>query len=176
MDPNTLLKFEDFVTKFTYKSLPVEGLSGNKLISKGKVTGSQGERMVKQILERDLHLKYGIDYFTEHVFDNMGRNLRFDFYIKSHSLLIEFDGDQHYSGSRFHKTRSDWIEAIKRDEIKNKYCEENLYSLLRIPQVYSRYPDKLRRLIVQFFERVDNEGFVIEVDLYFKLKAGMITI
>lgn len=177
MDTDTVSKFEEFVNKFSYKSATVEG-SGQqeareKLITKCQVfRGSVGERLVKRILDDDLKLRHGIDYFTEHVFEDMGRRLRFDFYIKKYYVLIEFDGDQHYSGSKFHRTRAEWIDAIQRDEIKNRYCEDNKYSLLRVPQMYAKYPDKLRQLIIGFIDRVDREGFVMDVDLYFRIKAG----
>ena len=77
--------------------------------------------------------------------------LPFDFYIPSHNLLIEYDGEQHfkpiYFGSYNGKTKEDVniiaqsnLEATKRrDMIKTEYCNKNGITLLRIP--YTKFND-----------------------------------
>ena len=61
------------------------------------------------------------------------RPLKFDFYIQSKNLLIEYDGIQHFKPIEF------WggIEGLRKqqqnDEIKNQYCKVNNICLLRLP-------------------------------------------
>lgn len=64
--------------------------------------------------------------------------LPFDFYIESLNLCIEIDGIQHFEPIAFRKqdeskTIKEFKELKKRDNIKNKFCEENSINLLRIP-------------------------------------------
>lgn len=64
--------------------------------------------------------------------------MRFDFavFINNELLLIEFDGEQHFSedkqfGDSNHKEK---FEKIKlNDQRKNNYCKNNNIKLLRIP-------------------------------------------
>ena len=56
--------------------------------------------------------------------------LRFDFYIPSMNLAIEYDGEMHYMETT---VGNDLEGQQRRDAIKTKYCEENEILLLRIP-------------------------------------------
>lgn len=94
---------------------------------------STGEMLVKKYLD-----KYGIDYKTEYVFDNLiglgGGQLRYDFAIFNGDnliSLIEFDGEQHFeeAGSYFNPTGKVQIH----DGIKNDFAKNNNIFLLRIP-------------------------------------------
>jgi very-short-patch-repair endonuclease len=167
--------FEKFVQGFAYKKSSGVGVADmvvNHVAPTGK---SEGERLVHKIL-KDLGYKYYTDYLVEYTFEELGR-LRFDFFIRSPALLIEFDGNQHYEGSRFHKTREDWIQSIERDELKNRFCRDKGISLLRIPQIYVKTPKKLKVLIFEFIRKVgEGPTPLIEVDLYFQWKSGKIII
>ena len=187
MSSSSVDRFEAFVSKFKYNpsSSSLTSLPGKDLVYRAPRGKSEGERLIQRILERDLGLRYERDYLMEYVFEDMERRLRFDFYVRVKNitggidkiLLIEFDGDQHYSGSRFHRTRNEWLEAIDRDEIKNQYCREKCLSLLRVPQSLCKHPRRLTSLIVDFVDKVRNsDQNVIEVDLYFQLKAGKLTL
>lgn len=59
-------------------------------------------------------------------------HLRFDFFIPTHSLLIEADGTQHFNKKHWFTTEYN----IQCDLIKQRWCKEKGYSLIRIP--YSR--------------------------------------
>lgn len=174
----SLEKFEQFVSRYRY--VPGETREGERkeVVYKRWSRGvSLGERLVHDILERNCGLRYKHDFVTEFVTEQGGRRLRFDFFIPGDRLMVEFDGDQHYTGSKFYHTRGEWMDAVQRDEIKNGYCRTEKLSLLRIPSSYSRHPSKLRTLLVDFIHRVRNtDGPVIEVDLYFKLKSGYVTL
>lgn len=73
---------------------------------------------------------------TISVFDNqlgINRNLKVDFFSVILNMAIEFDGEQHTKFvKRFHENKEGYLDQLRRDELKNKYCEENGIKLLRI--------------------------------------------
>jgi hypothetical protein len=81
-----------------------------------------------------------IKFYPQHKFINCinkktGKKLKFDFYIPSENLCIEYDGEQHYKPMRLsdENVAKEKLKNIKiRDEIKNEYCKENNINLLRI--------------------------------------------
>ena len=91
---------------------------------------SAGEQRVRESLEM-LDVE-----FVEQACFNKCRNrrpLRFDFYIPSQRLLIEFDGRQHYENSELWGGEEELAEIQRRDAIKNRFAERKGYRLLRIP-------------------------------------------
>jgi hypothetical protein len=59
--------------------------------------------------------------------------LRFDFFIPSKNLLIEFDGSQHFSFIEYiHKTIDKFEDQVIRDNIKTKFAFNNNIELIRI--------------------------------------------
>jgi len=62
-------------------------------------------------------------------------DLKFDFAVlnedNSIKFLIEADGEQHFMNS-FGKSEEEFKEQLIRDEIKNEFCKNNNYKLLRI--------------------------------------------
>jgi very-short-patch-repair endonuclease len=175
---NSLERFDQFVSRYAYKpAKEVPQGDGPRPTFKyfSRRGESTGERLVRGILDKDCSLRYKIDYLVEFVIEEDGRRLRFDFYLPRYRLMIEFDGDQHYGGSRFHRTREDWLDAVRRDEVKNNYCKREKISLLRIPQAYARHTTKLKTLITDFIKKVETSlEPIIELDLYFKIKSGQI--
>ena len=92
-------------------------------------TESRGEKIIKEILNMR-----NIDYTREMKFDNCiyKRQLRFDFYLPKYNICIEFDGLQHFEKINRFGGEDNLKEIIKRDSIKNKYCEDNNIKLIRI--------------------------------------------
>ena len=86
------------------------------------VIASPMEKIVKSILN-----KYNIKHYTEVSFKGLqtGKTnlslLRFDFYVPSKNLLIEYDGKD------YHCTPA----QKKRDAMKNKYCKQHNINLQR---------------------------------------------
>lgn len=81
-----------------------------------------------------------INFESQKTFDDClspkGFKLRFDFYLPDYQIMIEADGTQHYD-----KTNNYYSEyLIKRDSIKDKYCESHNIKMIRIP--YSQYANK----------------------------------
>ena len=60
------------------------------------------------------------------------RGLYFDFALTDKKVLIEFDGEYHYSEST-HRDPKRFSLQQKRDKIKDEYCREHNYHLIRIP-------------------------------------------
>jgi len=124
---------------------PIHGLfkqySYHHIIGCGcpKCNSSHGERDIISFLE-----KYNISYVHQHKFDNCRnkRNLFFDFYLPDYQICIEFDGIQHFKPIKKFGGEVKFLNTLKRDEIKNKYCEDNNISLMRI-----RYTDKIEDIL-----------------------------
>lgn len=97
---------------------------------------SKGERCIIRVLEENK-----IPYKYEKIFPDCrnpytNRNLKFDFFIPSIKLLIEFDGEQHFRPfitTKYSITASDVKSTQMRDNMKNNYATKNGLKLLRIP-------------------------------------------
>lgn len=78
--------------------------------------------------------KYWLVDFVYEEFPVAGTRLKFDFFNASKSIVIEIDGNQHFEYNKFfHKgSKSNFINQIKRDEQKEKFCELNKIILHRI--------------------------------------------
>lgn len=96
---------------------------------------SYGEREVAHVLST-----YGILFDPQHTFDDCKyrKQLLFDFYIPSQHACIEYQGQQHYGVVSFRGEPRpiafrNFLNGIKRDYIKYKYCERHGIKLYRIP-------------------------------------------
>lgn len=84
--------------------------------------------------------------------------LRFDFYLPDYGALIEYDGGQHYKpvnygGQSEEKVLEDFNNIQKRDNIKNEFCKENNYPLLRIP--YYQSDEEIKESLVSFINSLE---------------------
>lgn len=90
---------------------------------------SKGEERIKLFLDVNK-----IIYKKEYRFNDCRYKLplKFDFYLPDYNTCIEYDGEQHFK--KYHKWDDDsnFEIRIKRDQIKNDYCENNNINLLRI--------------------------------------------
>lgn len=93
---------------------------------------SKGEQIIREYLTNK-----DIGFIQEHSFDGLiginGGLLRFDFYLQSYNLLIEYDGEQHFEPMRFKSSTEDFKKQQIHDKRKNTYCLKNKIPLLRIP-------------------------------------------
>jgi len=94
-----------------------------------RCASSKGESRIHKILT-NLDIKFscqktfpGCEYKSK---------LRFDFYLPDHNLCIEYDGIQHYEGW-WKNPKKSLASTKRRDEVKNKFCEDKGIKLLRIP-------------------------------------------
>jgi very-short-patch-repair endonuclease len=102
-----------------------------------KCRESKGEKSIRLFLENNK-----IQYHKHKSFDSCKykNKLYFDFYLPKYNILIEYDGEQHYSGWRYNTKTNTLNSDIKkskeiikiRDEIKDKWCKDNNIKLIRI--------------------------------------------
>lgn len=91
---------------------------------------SKGETKIASILD-SLH----ISFIQQFIFDECKDiiSLRFDFYLPDYNTCIEYDGLQHYKPIEYFGGEENYIESKRKDNIKNKFCEEHNIKLIRIP-------------------------------------------
>ena len=88
--------------------------------------------------------EYNIDFIYNKSYDNLksikGNCVRFDFIldINDSKMFIECDGKQHFSPSTFggisiERAEENFVIQQQNDKIKDNYCQENNFPLLRIP-------------------------------------------
>ena len=92
---------------------------------------SKGESKISEILNT-----LNISYVTEHKFPNCKNilPLPFDFYFqhKLRSLVLEFDGRQHFRSVKYFGGTQGFRQRLINDRIKNNFCVNNKIHLLRI--------------------------------------------
>lgn len=105
----------------------------------GNFIGSHGELKVMNVLK-----DFNLDHSYNSSFNNLksikgNKNLRFDFivYTENQIMLIEFDGAQHFRPVNFggisqERADANFINQIANDTIKNDYCKDNKFPMLRI--------------------------------------------
>lgn len=101
-------------------------------------TTSKPVQQILKILKR-----HKVEYRTEHSFEYCprgegGRTLRFDVFIPSFNLCVEYDGPQHFSPIKFGSQTDEDAQrnfeiTQKHDSIKTAFCENNNVDLIRIP-------------------------------------------
>lgn len=91
---------------------------------------SRGENKIYKYLS-DNH----VSFIKEHSFEDCmyKRHLKFDFYIPSINLIIEYNGQQHYKPVEIFGGKNNYNNSSKRDKIKLDYCKKNNIELLIIP-------------------------------------------
>ena len=91
---------------------------------------SKGENKIDTILSNSK-----IYYIRQKTFEDCKNKglLRFDFYIPSMNICIEYDGEQHFNINEYFGGEKEFNNIKQNDEIKNKYCIENNINLIRIP-------------------------------------------
>lgn len=106
---------------------------------------SRGEKAVAVVLD-----SLSIEYSREHSFKYLGRK-RYDFFIPSLNVAIEYDGVQHFEARDFFGGE----EALKRtqesDALKNDFCDYMGIDLLRIP--YWEF-DNIDEIVTNFIDTV----------------------
>lgn len=107
---------------------------------------SKGENIIEEYL-----IQNNIKYKPQYYFDNLiyKRHLRFDYAILDNfdklKYLIEYNGEQHYRYIEYlHKTEDNFLESIKRDELKINYCIKNNIKLYII-----KYNENIKEKLCQ---------------------------
>lgn len=110
---------------------------------------SQGIRVIEQSL-----IDLGLEHEKEkrfHACKGIGqRRLRFDIFVESLGLLIEFDGKQHFRADCFNGELENFKRNIRNDDIKTEFVQNSgKYFLLRIP--YTR-KTRIKTILSDFNE------------------------
>ena len=120
-----------------------------------KCNMSKGELKILLFLEN-----HNISYIRQHWFldckSGIGKKqvLRFDFYIPSKNLLIEYNGKQHYKsnsfvGGRHNVTNQELVEIKRRDKIKAKYAKSKEMKLLIIKYTRFNHIDQILEAVLE---------------------------
>lgn len=129
--------------------------AGNHLCGDGcpKCRASKGEVAVSNALK-----DYGLSFKEQAKFigcrSKNGVRLKFDFYIESLNLLIEFDGKQHFTKVETFGGSEGFLSQKRNDEIKNRYCESRGISLLRI-----KFNENVESAIDKMLEVIEKDGY-----------------
>ena len=110
-----------------------------------KLKGSKGERAVMAVLDSmSVEYAYDMPFIVKDI-----KMLRWDFRIDTETepIFIEFDGKQHSVSVKHFGGEYKLKETQRRDEIKNEFCRQNDYPLLRIP--YTEF-DNIKTLVSEF--------------------------
>jgi len=107
----------------------------DKTTSKGR--GLKGCSTGERIIEKYLKSK-NIDFVMEKTFSDCknpmsGLYLRYDFFVETHNLLIEFHGIQHYKLCRFNNTFAKLADQKYRDKLKIRYAKKKGIKLITFP-------------------------------------------
>ena len=115
---------------------------------------------IKKVLNE---MKIDFEYNTSYEVRSDKGLLRWDFIIKTNDepLFIEYDGQQHFKPATFggiskEKAECAFEKTKKHDKIKDDYCNDNGYLLLRIP--YTEY-EHIETLVVEFIRDNTNWGY-----------------
>lgn len=91
---------------------------------------------------RDYLDKIGIDYVYQYSLNQCRDTLPlpFDFYLKEYNILIEIDGEGHFSPCCFNhmsyeRAKKSYDITVKHDKIKSDFCKDNNIKLIRIPYI-----------------------------------------
>ena len=115
-----------------FEQTPSNHLSGKGCIN---CKESKNENIIGLFLRRN-----NIKFIPQHKFDDCKhiRRLPFDFYLPEYNTCIEYNGLQHYKPIEFFGGYYGFLNQIKRDEIKTKYCDDMSIKLIKI-----KYNDNL---------------------------------
>lgn len=84
-----------------------------------------------------------VQFETEKRFENCTNSkgsdmLPFDFYLPDYKSLIEYDGQHHFEPIKGWGGEDKFRITQENDRIKNQFCKDNNYNLLRIPFTHSK--------------------------------------
>jgi len=113
---------------------------------------SRGERSIRNILiQRDILFKSQASWST----CCYKRPLKFDFYLPSHHLLIEYDGEQHFWAVEAFGGMKKFDEVREKDGIKNSWVKDKGYSCIRIG--YWEFND-IEKIIDETLQILENKN------------------
>ena len=120
-----------------------------------KCLKSRGEEATEAILKAK-----EVQYERERIFDDCpsskNHRLRFDFYLESLNVLIEFDGAQHFREVEYFGGAEGFQRRVLHDLMKCEYCVDNKITLIRIA-----FDESLEEALPKRLEEAKNRHFVM---------------
>jgi uncharacterized C2H2 Zn-finger protein len=122
------------------------------------LTGSSGEIEIKKCLDKMIiYYEHNTSYKLKNSKDNY---LRWDFIItyQNKKHFIEYDGRQHFEPVNFggiskKRAMNNFEKQQTHDKLKNDFCKDNNYELLRIPYTeYGNIPQILTNFAVKHLD------------------------
>lgn len=131
---------------FIWSVTPSKILNGESYCPKCSKKVSRGERAILKFLDKK---QIAYIYQWKRLID--GRNHFFDFYLPDNNLIIEFQGEQHYTPVEYFGGEEAYNARVKRDNLKRAWSKENNIKMLEISwKELDKIPEILeaQRLIV----------------------------
>jgi hypothetical protein len=125
-------------TEFSMRSSAFVKTYGHRCPACSKPYNSRGSQLIASTL-KILDLQFIQEKSFKDCISVGGKLLRFDFYIPSLDILIEYDGRQHYEPVSYLGGETGFKRLVANDAIKNKYCIDNNITLIRIPYFRESY-------------------------------------
>ena len=106
---------------------------------------SKGEVIINKILK-----SLGIKYEYQKTFDDLkdAQPLSYDFYIPSQSILIEYQGKQHYEPVDYFGGETKFKLQQKHDHMKANYAKIHHYNLIAIPYTVDTF-SKIKKYLIK---------------------------
>lgn len=112
----------------------LKGRDANVICYKYSIRWEEKSRSIFQTeIKHKLKEYWNADQVCEE-FPMAGSKLKFDFFNVTRKIVVEADGKQHDTYNEFfHRgNRGNFLESVKRDNRKDKFCELNEIILIRI--------------------------------------------
>lgn len=106
------------------------------------VCSSKISKMEKRV--GDLLKMFNINNIWHHKFDDCRGDvfpLEYDYYLTDHNTVIEYDGEQHYKPVKLFGGKKSFERLKRYDAIKDKYCQDNGITMIRIPYYVNEHID-----------------------------------
>jgi very-short-patch-repair endonuclease len=113
-----------------------------------KCSSSKGENAIRMFFNQNNLL-----YIEQHPIcrnPETNRKLRVDFYLPVINAVIEYDGKQHFKPVAFFGGQTGFENVIRRDNIKNEFCQKESIPMLRISyKDFKKIRDILQKFLTQ---------------------------
>ncbi len=111
---------------------------------------SYGERMIELYL-KEMNIIYIKEYSIKNLIGENNRRLRFDFYLPTYKIAIEYDGEQHFLPIVKFGGLKGFNTMKNHEKIKEIYCMENKIKLFKIPFTQKK---NIRQVLIDFFNGI----------------------
>jgi very-short-patch-repair endonuclease len=110
-----------------------------------------------EMMIRDFLSSLDVDFKEQYRFEDCWNQkhsdrLPFDFYLPTHNIIIEYDGEHHFTPVKGWGGEDKFKITQQNDLIKNQYCFYNNITLLRLPYTYTE--DKIKKEILNILSPV----------------------